>query len=158
MAGIYEVAEDRVASRADLTFDRTDGIAFARIDQLLRSDDGRILGSPWGNDLWFLRAGVIGAHGSGVDLLRWDPTIAGASALTIELSWSSALPGAALQLIDYDADGVPEVRLDDTDAYVFCYACGLREVGFQVARWNGANLVMAPLARLAPSALAALPR
>lgn len=153
VAGIYEVAEGRFASRADLTFDRTDGLALARIDQLLRSDDGQILGSPWGTDLWFLREGAIGAHGSGVDLLRWDPTVAGPSALTIELSWSSALPGAALQLIDYDANGVPEVRLDDTDAYVFCYACGVREVGFQVARWNGANLVMAPLAGLAPSAL-----
>ena len=153
VAGIYEVAENRVATRADITFDPSGGLSLARIEQLFRSDGGRILGSPWGSDLWFLREGALGAHGSGTDLLRWDPSAAGPSAFTIELSWSSAIPGTTAQLVDFDADGVPELRLDDTDAYVFCYACGVREVGFQVARWNGANLVMAPLAPLDSGAL-----
>jgi hypothetical protein len=153
IAGIYEVAEDRIATRADLTFDRAEALDFTLIDQLVQSEDGRVLGSPWGADIWFLREGAIGGHGSYVNLLRWSPNNAGPSAFTIELSWSSSLPTAALKLVDYDADGVPELRLDDTDPYVFCYACGVRKVGFQVARWNGSNLVMAPLARLAASAL-----
>ena len=147
VAAILEVQDNRVIARASLTFSPGDGLVSPRIVQPFNPKN-----ASWGEDNWFMRHGAVGAHGHGADLLRWNPNDAGPNALSIELSWSSALPGAAMQLIDYDADGVPEVRLDDTDAYVFCYACGVREVGFQVARWNGANLVIAPLARLAPGA------
>ncbi len=148
VAAIFEVEENRVIARASLTFNPGDGLVSPRIVQPFNPKE-----ASWGEEKWFLRHGAVGAHGHGADLIRWNPNDAGPNALSIELSWSSALPGAAMQLIDYDADGVPEVRLDDTNAYVFCYACGVRETGFQIARWDGDHLVVAPLSELAPSAL-----
>jgi hypothetical protein len=37
---------------------------------------------------------------------------------------------------DLNGDGVQEVILNATDPYVFCYACGVRKIGFQVFTWD----------------------
>jgi tetratricopeptide (TPR) repeat protein len=59
-------------------------------------------------------------------------------------------------LQDLNGDGVPEVVLDQSDYYVFCYACGVVEVNYQVLRWDGTQMVEAmlePLPSTAPDAL-----
>ena len=49
---------------------------------------------------------------------------------------------------DLNGDGVQEVVFDQTDPYVFCYACGVRRAAFEILRWDGAALqpvVLSPL-------------
>jgi hypothetical protein len=40
---------------------------------------------------------------------------------------------------DVDGDGVLDAVLDQSDAYVFCYACGVRKVHFGVFYWDSVN-------------------
>ena len=75
--------------------------------------------------------GQTGAHGSTFDVLlaqgRWLKTVA---------SHISGTPDSG-SLADLDGDGVVELLFNTSNAYVFCYACGVQEKGEQVYRWNG---------------------
>jgi tetratricopeptide (TPR) repeat protein len=96
-----------------------------------------------------VRSGA-GAHGGVYDLLSFDGTT-----LHEEVMGFSANPGAG-DLQDLNGDEVPEVVLDQSDYYVFCYACGVVEVNYQVLRWDGtqmAEVALEPLPQTAPDAL-----
>jgi uncharacterized protein YraI len=93
--------------------------------------------------IWLQVEGGVGAHSGVYHLLNFD----GAS-LRIEVAGFSSSPGAG-SLVDLDGDSILEVLLDATEYYVFCYACGVRLVQFNILRWDGA--------RMAPVALSPMP-
>ncbi len=82
-----------------------------------------------GLPIWIAVSGTTGAHSGTFDLLRWDGTH-----LTSDLWWFSPSPGAA-QISDLDGDGTPEIVLNASDPYVFCYACGVVDYSEVVYRW-----------------------
>ena len=83
---------------------------------------------------WITVDGGIGAHGGVFHLLRH----AGAS-LTLAASNSNASPGAG-RVADVNGDILQEVILDQSNAYVFAYASGVRLVNYELLRWNGSSL------------------
>jgi len=83
--------------------------------------------------VWLALEGGVGAHSGVFDLLDFD-----GQALHVPVSGFSSSPGVG-SIKDVNGDGVPDVVLDATDYYVFCYACGVRNVGFQVFTWDQAN-------------------
>jgi len=83
--------------------------------------------------IWLQVEGGIGAHGGTYHLLSFD-----AETLQVEIAHSSPSPGAG-SLADVNDDGTLEVVLNATFPYVFCYACGVRQVAFQVLTWDSAN-------------------
>src|SRR5690606_21769686 len=62
--------------------------------------------------------------------------------------WFSPTPGAAT-IVDLDGNGPPEIVLNATDPYVYCYACGVRATDEVIYRWSGGELIEVPLARVA---------
>jgi len=90
---------------------------------------------------WIEVHGGAGAHGSCYDLLSFD-----GKNIRDEVSASSG------ELRDLNRDGTPEVVLDETEHYVFCYACGVTIPNFKVLRWDGAQFVEVHLARMPDSA------
>ena len=88
-----------------------------------------------GNDtegLWIEVDGGVGAHSGVFQLLRFDGTT-----LTMQIASMSSSPGFG-RVADINGDGQNEVVMDTSDPYVFCYACGLRHVSFEVWRWDAA--------------------
>ena len=100
--------------------------------------------------IWLEVQSGVGAHGGCYDLLSFD-----GQQLHDDVSSCSASPGASF-LKDLNGDGTPEVVLDATDHYVFCYACGVRLVNYAVQRWDGQKMVEVTLAPLPDSAPAEL--
>lgn len=92
--------------------------------------------------IWLVVDAGTGAHSGCFDLLRWD-----GAALTIAASGFNSSPGAG-EVRDVDGDGQPEVVLNNTDPYVFCYACGVRLFDLSILRWDGSQLLPVELARL----------
>ncbi|MCB9418960.1 MAG: hypothetical protein H6667_04110 [Ardenticatenaceae bacterium] len=86
--------------------------------------------------VWLAVDGGVGAHGGAFELLRFDGT-----ALHIEVTGSSASPGVGY-LEDLNKDGTPDLILRQHEAYVFCYACGVRYLYFQVFTWDATNQQM----------------
>lgn len=74
--------------------------------------------------------GGIGAHGGTFHLLSFD-----GSALTVQVANNNDSPGAGF-IEDINGDGRNDVVLDQTNAYVFCYACGVRQIRFSVYGWE----------------------
>nr|HMN28741.1 hypothetical protein [Caldilineaceae bacterium] len=96
--------------------------------------------------LWLQVEGGVGAHGGVYALYRFAD-----QGLKREVLASSARPPAG-QLDDLNGDGVPEVVLDVSDSYVFCYACGGRYAQYNILRWDGARMATVTLTPLADSA------
>lgn len=80
--------------------------------------------------------GGVGAHGGTYQLLFFD-----GSTFQALVSGVAAGPGAG-RTRDVNEDGVLDVVLDQSDAYVFCYACGVRKVMYQVFYWDAPNVRM----------------
>ncbi|MEX2375315.1 MAG: hypothetical protein WD942_06975 [Dehalococcoidia bacterium] len=141
-AGIWELPDERthVAAiyelRSDDTWVEVSSLPLASAPTV--ADIEIALGSHAGS-AWFAVHGVTGAHSGTFELLQFDGIT-----LASVLWWFSPSPGAG-SLIDLDADGVPEVVLDTTDPYVYCYACGVRLWGEVIYRWDGATLMEVPL-------------
>ena len=95
---------------------------------------------------WLELQSGAGAHGGCYDLLSFD-----GESLRFEASNSHSSPGAGW-VEDLDGDGSPEVVLDLTETYVFCYACGLRYPRFSVLRWDGERLAEVQLSALPQAA------
>ncbi|WP_420628806.1 hypothetical protein [Candidatus Leptofilum sp.] len=84
------------------------------------------------DNLWLAVDGGIGAHGGTFQLLRFD----GANFL-IEQEAGNASPGVST-FEDLNDDGNLELITLRHDYYVFCYACGVRYLGFGVYSWDDA--------------------
>lgn len=77
--------------------------------------------------------GGVGAHGGVYQLLKLE-----GSELKTEVAASAASPGFS-RTMDLNDDGTPEIVLDVSDAYVFCYACGVRKTDYQVLWYDPAS-------------------
>ena len=82
---------------------------------------------------WLALEGGAGAHSGVFELLDFD-----GQTLHVQVNGFSSSPGVGT-IKDVNGDGVPDVVLDASDYYVFCYACGVTDVGFQVFAWDQAN-------------------
>lgn len=80
--------------------------------------------------IWLQVEGGTGAHSGTYHLLSFD-----GQALRVELAAFSSSPGVA-RVADLNDDGLGEVVLDASDPYVFCYACGVRKIAYQVFAWD----------------------
>ena len=97
-------------------------------------------------EVWFEVQGFTGAHSGVYELISYDGT-----ALETRLTWFSPSPGAG-ELSDLDEDGRPEVLLNATEPFVFCYACGVWIPFVVVYRWDGADLMRVEIEALPASA------
>jgi hypothetical protein len=102
--------------------------------------------------VWLEMQSGVGAHSGCYDLLSFD-----GQWLVEQASNWSASPGAGW-LQDVDGDGTQEVVLDQTEYYVFCYACGVRLPSFRVLRWDGERLAQVELSPVPDAAPAELKR
>lgn len=102
--------------------------------------------------LWLQVEGGVGAHSGVYGLYSFD-----GSNLTQQISGFSSSPGVG-RVEDVNGDGVNEVLIDATDFYVFCYACGVRAILYNIWYWDGAQMTqveLQPLAGDAPAAVSA---
>lgn len=84
-------------------------------------------------NIWLAVDGGAGAHSGTFQLLRFDGT-----ALHIEKDTGNSSGGVGY-LEDLNSDGTPELILRLHDFYVFCYACGVRFLNFEVYDWDAAS-------------------
>jgi hypothetical protein len=84
--------------------------------------------------IWLTVEGGVGAHGGTFQLLSFDAGMA----LQGQVSGVGASPGVG-SMQDVNGDGVLDVVLDQSDAYVFCYACGVRKRYYRVFYWDSVN-------------------
>ncbi len=92
---------------------------------------------------WLLVEGGTGAHAGTLDLIGFD-----GSTLSSALSLITPRTNAG-GLADLDGDGLLEVVVDDSDPYVFCYACATELKRETVYRWDGSRLAPVELRALA---------
>ncbi len=92
---------------------------------------------------WIAIHGGTGAHSGTFELLEFDGV-----ALNSTVWWFSSMPGAAT-VVDLDGVDPPEIVLNATDPYVYCYACGVRAWHEVIYRWMDGELVEVPLAGVA---------
>jgi hypothetical protein len=89
--------------------------------------------------IWLAIEGYVGVHGGAFQLFSFDGAPpAGGGALRGHVSGVSDNPGAG-SLQDVNGDGVLDVVLNKSDDYVFCNACGVRQVHFRVFYWDSIN-------------------
>jgi len=123
VAGVYErLSDDALVELARLPLESEPTEAYLEVLPA-QSEEGY--------PAWVAVAGVVGAHSGTFELLRFDGIT-----LTSVLWWFSPGPAAGT-LEDLDGDGRPEVILDASDPYVFCYACGVTAAAEIVYRWVG---------------------
>lgn len=92
---------------------------------------------------WIAVHGLTGAHSGTFELLQFD-----GFGLYSNLWWFSSMPGAAT-VVNLDGTAPPEIVLNATDPYVYCYACGVRAWDEVIYRWMDGQLVEVPLAGVA---------
>jgi hypothetical protein len=97
-----------------------------------------------GESTWVELSGSAGAHGGTYHLFRYS-----GGKLEEVVNFSNTIPSVGA-LEDINGDGTPEVILNETDAYVFCYACGVRYVSYSVLRWDGSKMTPVELSLLPP--------
>ncbi len=99
--------------------------------------------------IWLELNSGTGAHGGCYHLLGLTPDGRG---LDQSASGCADNPGAG-ETRDVNGDGQLDVILNQTDSYVFCYACGLRNFHYQVLSWDGQQLAeqtLQPIPATAP--------
>lgn len=82
--------------------------------------------------LWLEIDSGVGAHGGCWDLLSWD-----GAELTNSVSHCHSTPSGVGDLVDLNGDGRLDVLLNNTNDYVFCYACGVRDPSYEFRTFNG---------------------
>ncbi len=85
---------------------------------------------------YFMVSGGIGAHSSFSTLFTFDGTTVRKSG-----EYFSSAGGGAVTLADIDGDNLREIVADDTDYYIFCYACGVRSYSEIIHVWDGTAFV-----------------
>lgn len=118
---MYSRAGDQWQELSRLELENPD-MMFELSGQFVDLGDGRT---------WIEFQSGAGAHGSCYDLVRYDGV-----SLTNEIS-SCHSSFASQGVQDIDDDGRPDLVLNFTDDYVFCYACGVRYPVYQVLTWDG---------------------
>lgn len=116
----WEAASWQLQARLELEF--ADFI-FEESARQVVVGDGRI---------WLELSSGAGAHGGCYDLLLFDGLT-----LTQELNHCHSNPLASQGAEDINGDAVPDLVLNQSNDYVFCYACGVRIPGYRVLTWNG---------------------
>ncbi len=138
---------DEVA-RQEFSFDgAADGPTFSP-DYLGEGSVSQVQIEP--EQLWVQVEGGVGAHSGVYGLFAFD-----GEQLTEQLNGFSSSPGLG-RIEDLNNDGLYEVLLDASDYYVFCYACGVRAVQWEIHRWDGTQMVpvrLEPLSDDAPAAV-----
>jgi hypothetical protein len=81
--------------------------------------------------IWLFVQSGVGAHSSCVEVLSFD-----LGKLKSELESCNSSPLAGF-VQDNDSDGIDEVVTNDTDNYVFCYACSERFFSYTLHHWDG---------------------
>lgn len=97
--------------------------------------------------LWIQVEGGVGAHSGVYGLYSFD-----GSTLVEQINGFSSSPGVG-HVEDVNGDGLDEVLIDATDYYVFCYACGVRNILYDLWYWDGAQMaivILQPLSADAP--------
>jgi hypothetical protein len=91
--------------------------------------------------IWLQVEGGAGAHSGVFDLVSFD-----GSQLRRDLNAFAPSPGVG-RIQDVNGDGQPDVIVNASDPYVFCYACGVVKIGYVVYNWDEAQgqFVEAPL-------------
>lgn len=120
----------------------------AEVDYLDQASVEQVQLEP--DHVWLQVQGGAGAHSGVFGLLQFD-----GQTLEPVVSHFSSSPGGS-RLEDLNNDGTLDVVLDATDYYVFCYACGVRFIQYQVLHWDGAQLSEVNLVSLPESAPAEL--
>ena len=103
-------------------------------------------------NVWLTVSGGVGAHSGCLELLRWD-----GEELSVIISGFSSSPDAG-SVTDLNEDGRLDLLLNNSDPYIFCYACGVRQYWAQLYYWDGNSLMEVtptPLAEELPSELRA---
>ncbi|MCP5100476.1 MAG: hypothetical protein GY943_33420 [Chloroflexi bacterium] len=106
--------------------------------------DAGVSGWELNGRYWLEIESGVGAHGGCYDLLRLDQGI-----LTHDISHCHSSPGGAGFITDTNHDGLPEVTLNFSDQYVFCYACGVTYFAYQLQTFDGISWQPVELTRLA---------
>ncbi len=88
-------------------------------------------------NIWLSVQGGAGAHGGCLELLRWD-----GQELSVVISSFNSIPEAG-SVTDLNGDGQVDLLLNNSDPYIFCYACGLQLYKARFFRWEGQTLVEA---------------
>lgn len=91
------------------------------------------------DNVWLFVSGGVGAHGGVAKLFQYD----GGQLQPVAYNFNGSPFAGWVE--DLNGDGLQELILDQTDPYVFCYACGVRRANFEVRRWNGSTLEMVNL-------------
>jgi hypothetical protein len=86
-------------------------------------------------NVWLTVEGGVGAHSGCLELLRWD-----GEDLTVVISGFSSSPDAG-SLVDLNGDEQLDLLLNNSDPYIFCYACGVRQYWAQLYYWDGQTLM-----------------
>ena len=86
--------------------------------------------------VWLEVQSGAGAHSGCYDLFAFDPVSQSVFAANFALQFIARRRPTA----DVNGDGQPDVVLDQTDYYVFCYACGVTRPQYSVLAWDGAQL------------------
>ena len=91
--------------------------------------------------IWLQVEGGAGAHSGVFDLVSFD-----GSQLSRDLNAFAPSPGLG-RVQDVNGDGQPDVIINASDPYVFCYACGVVKIGYVVYNWDEAQgqFIEAPL-------------
>ncbi len=79
-------------------------------------------------------SGGVGAHGGSYAIVCFD-----GQALKTLVSNGASDPMGAGYTTDLNGDGRLDVVLNATDAYVFCYACGVRKISYHILTWDDAT-------------------
>ena len=102
--------------------------------------------------IWLQIEGGAGAHSGVYGLYSFD-----GSSLAQQISGFSSSPGVG-RVEDVNGDGIYEVLIDATDFYIFCYACGVRAILYNIWYWDGAQMTpveLQPLTADAPAEVTA---
>ncbi len=117
-------------------------ISLNNIDYLNNDSVQQVMIEP--SHIWLEVQSGAGAHSGCYDLIAFDPA---SRSVSQQISHCNSSPGAG-HIADVNGDGQPDVVLDQTDYYVFCYACGVTRPQYRVLAWDGTQLSEVALATL----------